>query len=313
MSTRPANSKVSIGMPVYNGERFIRETLDSLLSQTFTDFDLIISDNASTDGTQDSCRDYSAKDSRIRYYRNSENIGASRNYRRVFELSSGAYFRWANHDDLFAPESLARCVEVLDSHPSVVLVYPKTRLIDQSGHVISDYDDGLHLQASQASERFAQAWARLGLVNVIYGLIRRSVIEKTALMGDFIGSDIPFVTELTLYGKFFEISDFLFYRRIHPNAHSSHKDTSQLFQFYRPNKQNSFALTTCRQMCAAIRAVKRAPLRRAEKLRLARHVARMIRWNRWQIATDLLAAVKQLTQSADRRRKSDSIPERSST
>src|SRR5207244_10480282 len=106
--------RVSIGVPVYNGERYIAETLDSLLAQTFEDFELIISDNASHDRTEGICRAYAAKDSRIRYVRNSTNLGAARNYRLAVELSSGEYFRWANCDDLFAPTSLSRCVEVLD-------------------------------------------------------------------------------------------------------------------------------------------------------------------------------------------------------
>ena len=112
--TTPRAPRVSIGLPVYNGERYIAETLDSLLAQTFHDFELIISDNASQDRTEEICRSYASTDTRVRYVRNATNLGAPRNYRRAFELSSGEYFRWANCDDLFSPESLARCVEVLD-------------------------------------------------------------------------------------------------------------------------------------------------------------------------------------------------------
>ena len=106
--------RVSIGMPVFNGENYLAEALDSLLTQTFSDFELIISDNASTDKTEEICRAYAVRDQRIRYFRNQENLGASRNYNRVFELSSGEYFKWAAHDDLCAPEFLGRCVDVLD-------------------------------------------------------------------------------------------------------------------------------------------------------------------------------------------------------
>src|SRR5262245_38883261 len=113
--------RVSIGLPVYNGERYLAETLNSMLAQTFEDFELIICDNASTDQTEQICRFYAGKDTRICYVRNATNLGAAKNYRRTFELSSGDYFRWANCDDLFAPESLACCVEILDWKPSVVL------------------------------------------------------------------------------------------------------------------------------------------------------------------------------------------------
>ena len=130
--------RVSIGLPVYNGEKFIREAIDSIFSQTFEDFELIISDNGSTDRTQQICQAYAAQDLRIRYYRNKKNIGAARNYNLVFELASGEYFKWAAHDDLCAPEYLERCVEILDRDPDVVLCYPKTSIIDEHGEFGKD-------------------------------------------------------------------------------------------------------------------------------------------------------------------------------
>lgn len=196
---RGAMPRVSIGVPVYNGERYIAETLDSLLAQTFDDYELIICDNASTDGTGDICRAYAERDPRIRYVRNPENIGAAGNYRRALELSSCEYFRWANADDLFAPEGLARCVGVLDQDPSVVLTYPKTKFIDERGIVLSEYDDNLDLQSPKASERFLQVMDRLGYVNIIYGLMRTDVLRKTGLLRNFPRGDVPLVIELALY------------------------------------------------------------------------------------------------------------------
>ena len=117
----PIIPRVTIGLPVYNGQNYLVETLESLLAQTYTDFELVISDNASTDRTEAICRQYAAGDARIRYYRNDENIGASANYNRAFELGRGEYFKWAAHDDLLAPTYLERCVEVLDANPDVVL------------------------------------------------------------------------------------------------------------------------------------------------------------------------------------------------
>ncbi|MBD2214537.1 glycosyltransferase family 2 protein [Nostoc linckia FACHB-104] len=98
--------RLSIGLPVYNGKKFIRESIDCILNQTFQDFELIISDNASTDNTEKICREYAAKDNRIRYYRNAKNIGCARNFHRAFELSTGEYFKWVAYDDLHAPEYL---------------------------------------------------------------------------------------------------------------------------------------------------------------------------------------------------------------
>src|SRR5262252_3377793 len=114
---------VSVGLPVYNGERYLEESIDSILAQTYTDFELIISDNASTDRTECICRRYAAADARVRYYRNERNIGGYPNHSRVFSLARGRYFRFAAHDDVCDRQLLARCVEALELHPEAVLSY----------------------------------------------------------------------------------------------------------------------------------------------------------------------------------------------
>src|SRR6267142_6107507 len=132
--------KVSVGLPVYNGAEFLRAALDSILRQDYRDFELIISDNASTDGTRAICQQYAQGDKRIRYFRNESNGGAAENYRRVFELARGDYFNWATHDDIQLPGFLRRCAEVLDKAPtSVVLVAPRAEIIDAEGRKIEDW------------------------------------------------------------------------------------------------------------------------------------------------------------------------------
>ena len=285
--------RVSIGVPVYNGERYIAETLDSLLAQTFEDFELIICDNASTDRTEQICRTYAESDARIRYVRNAENFGAARNYRRAFELSSGEYFRWANCDDLFAPEGLARCVAVLDREPSVVLTYPKTKLVDERGGVVSEYEDGLHLQSPKASERFALLFSKMRLVNVIYGLMRANVLRHTGLLRNFPGGDIPLVAELTLYGKFWEIPEFLFYRRFHPAASSSYRDdVSRSQEFFDPKTKGRMSLMEWRQLWAHGRSVMQAPLDFAEKMRLGCFLIRLGVRKSDKLARELIGAMR---------------------
>src|SRR5215510_12797807 len=112
--------RISIGLPVYNGEKFLREALDSLLTQTFEDFELILSDNASTDETPAICRVYAAADKRVRYVRNAANIGVYRNFNRVFQLASGKYFKWAAADDVCQRDLLAKCLRVLETDSDVV-------------------------------------------------------------------------------------------------------------------------------------------------------------------------------------------------
>jgi glycosyltransferase involved in cell wall biosynthesis len=284
---------VSIGLPVYNGGRYIAETLDSLLAQTYEDFELIICDNASTDRTEQICRTYAAKDDRIRYVRNSTNLGATRNYRLAFELSSGEYFRWANCDDLFAPTSLSRCVETLDREQATVLTYPKTKLIDARGQIISEYEDGLHLQAASASERFVHLSLRLGLVNAIYGLIRANVLKKTELIGNFIGADTVLLAELTLYGKFWEIPEFLFYRRLHAGAYSDLKSIDDQQEFFDPKSKGRIPFTQWKHLYAHYRAVCRAPISVFQKVRVIFFLMRDAIWNRSELAGELVAAARQ--------------------
>ena len=285
--------RVSIGVPVYNGERYVAETLDSLLAQTFGDFELVICDNASMDRTERICRGYADRDVRIRYVRNATNVGAAGNYRRAFELSSGEYFRWANADDLFAPQSLARCVEILDQQPSVVLAYPRTKFIDERGDVISEYEDHMHLHSSRASERFFQVMEKLGYVNVIYGLMRADILRRTGLLRNFPQGDIPLVAELALYGKFWEIPEFLFFRRLHPAASSSYKDDVSLTQeFFDPKTKGRISLREWRHFWAHGRSVMRAPLDFAEKLRLGCFLIRMGIWKRNLLARELIGALR---------------------
>jgi len=290
-------ARVSIGVPVYNGERYVAETLDSLLGQTYADFELVICDNASLDRTEHICRAYAGRDGRIRYVRNPTNLGAAGNYRRALELSTGEYFRWANADDLFAAEGLARCVDALDREPSAVLAYPRTRLIDEHGKIISDYEDNLDLRSPRASERFVQVMERLGYVNVIYGLMRTAALRRTGLLRGFPQGDIPLVAELALYGTFREIPEYLFFRRFHPGALSSRQgDVGQTQEFFDPRTAGRLALTQWRLLGAHAGSVARAPLALAEKARLGWFLARMAIWRRHALARELLDAVRYAVQ-----------------
>jgi glycosyltransferase involved in cell wall biosynthesis len=212
--------RVSIGLPVYNGERFLEKALDSLLFQSYTDFELIISDNASTDGTADICHLYAKRDRRVRYRRNPENIGAGRNFNRVFELSNGEYFKWATADDLCQPDHLARCLDVLDDDQTVVLAYPKVRYIDENGCPLNIDESGWDLRSQAAHERLRFALYACSWNNPHFGLIRARALAKTRLMPTYAGGDYRLLAELSLQGKFVEIPECFFLRRIHPGASS---------------------------------------------------------------------------------------------
>ena len=134
MSAAP---RLSIGLPVYNAEEKLTETLEALLGQSYGDFELIISDNASTDSTADICHRYGKQDSRIRYIRQPRNIGRVPNHNFLVGQARGELFKWVAGDDLYARDLLKRCVDVLDENPQVVLAHAWEGVIDESGAVIS--------------------------------------------------------------------------------------------------------------------------------------------------------------------------------
>ena len=138
---------VSIGLPVFNAEHYLERSLGSILAQTHRNFELIISDNASNDATEAICRRHAALDARIRYHRNPRNQGATFNFRQVVALSSGEYFLWAAHDDMFAPKYVERCIAVLEQNRDVVLCYSKSIEIDEQGQPLERKDQLLAADA----------------------------------------------------------------------------------------------------------------------------------------------------------------------
>jgi glycosyltransferase involved in cell wall biosynthesis len=248
-------------VPVYNGEVFLRETLDSILAQTFRDYELVISDNASTDLTPEICKQYVARDPRIQYSRNATNIGANPNFNRLVRLARAPYFKLANADDLCHPDLLARCVSILDHDPEVVLCYGRTRLIDAEGASRGDYDDDLDLCWPSAIDRFRAAIERIALVNVLQGVIRTDVLRKTSLISSYPGADIVLVAELALYGKFCEVPERLFFRRMHAAAASSLKGWDERQAYVAPAASARYAaLRTTRRHLGYLSALLRAPL-----------------------------------------------------
>ena len=269
-SLNSVGPRISVGMPVYNGEPYLSEAIASILCQTMTDFELIISDNASTDGTEDICRRFAREDGRIRYTRNTENIGAAGNYNKVFDLAGGRYFRWANADDLFEPQLHEKCIDVLENNPSAVLAYGKTKLIDDAGRVLRNYEDNLDLRQERASDRFLDFFQRVGLTNVIYGLMRSDAMRKTNLFGDgtIPAVDTRFMAELTLQGQFVEIPQVLFYRRIHDASSSADRaDNEKQQNFWKP-KGFGFQLPKSRLYLSYLKSIWKAPMSFWEKLRL---------------------------------------------
>lgn len=222
-SNRPC---VSIGVPVYNGESFLAKALDSILAQTFEDYEVIISDNASTDGTAEIARRFAAEDARIRYYRSPKNLGAAKNFNRVFELSSGRYFRWLAADDVCAPDFLARFVDILENDPSAVLAYCKPLRIDEQENLLPEYYDVLRSSGwrIRPALRFRQVLDQLTFHDskyapmYIFGLIRSNALRRTRPIGNYVYPDPTVLAELALIGTFCEVPEHLSFLRSHPDS-----------------------------------------------------------------------------------------------
>jgi glycosyltransferase involved in cell wall biosynthesis len=232
--------RVSVGLPVYNGAQYLRAAVDSLLNQEFEDFELIISDNASTDDTEAICRAYAAKDRRIHYRRNATNIGSARNYRQVFELARGEFFKWCSHDDICNTVFVRRCLEVFDSSPpSVILVYPLCDLIDESGQVVGRARGSVETRQPRPHRRLAHVLGNFSYAFPIWGLIRTQALRKTGLTGSVWYWDEVLLAELSLYGEIVEVPEVLSAQRCHKgNALTRYSATQGAEVAHNPSKAN---------------------------------------------------------------------------
>jgi glycosyltransferase involved in cell wall biosynthesis len=290
------NPCVSIGLTVYNGEQFLDETLDAYLAQTFHDFELIISDNASTDRTGEISQAYAASDARIRYHRNATNLGLAGNHNCVFNLARGKYFKWAGRDDICLPTYLARCIDVLDRDPTVVLAYPKTQFVDAAGQPLDIDDPGWDLRGNAAHERLRFAILAGHWANAVVGLIRKEALGKTRLFPAYPGGDFRVLAELSVLGKFYEVPEKLFLRRLHPEASSQHgkggatPDMKWLIRYWK-GTDAEIVLPSWSLKIDHFRTIMRSHLCWSQKLSLMRSLLRMMRWQRNNLLSELGDAI----------------------
>ncbi len=289
--------RVSIGLPVYNGERYLAEALKSLLSQTFRDFELIISDNASTDRTERICRHYAAQDSRIRYYRNATNLGAAPNFNRTAELATGEYFQWACYDDLWLPECLERCVEVLDRDPSVVLCHTLVRIIDDQGVAIKDFKHHLvkptagpppSASARVPEERFNRMIYERGCFPLL-GLMRLSALRKTRGHEAYAHGDGVLMTRLALLGRYHEIPEVLFLNRDHPYR-SARVAQPQYYTYdgwFDTKKIGRISLPYWRMLLGYLQGVWETPVSFRSRAWCHFYLLNWMRWTRKNLLRDL--------------------------
>ena len=252
-------AKVTIGLPVCNGANYVAQAIEAILSQTFGDLELVISDNASGDATEEICREFARKDRRIRYLRQTRNVGAAANHNLLFAHGDGPYFKWASHDDVLHPRFLEVTVAALDARPDTVLASPATVLIDELGQPLPYSperggmvdrsnvcwprlpEDNPGLTEDDAATRFTAVMLRTVMCVEVYGLMRRSAMNRTSLLGHFSASDKVFLAQMALLGPYWLGSEVLFYRRCHSKQFSASSSGAYRALWYSGRKDSILA------------------------------------------------------------------------
>lgn len=299
--------RVTVGIPVYNGQNYLREAIESVLKQTYTDFELIISDNGSTDRTQEICEEYKRSDSRIRYFRSDVNRGATWNFNRVVNLARGEYFRWNAHDDTIELDYLRQCVAVLDTHPDVVLCTTQVEIINGSGesHGVYFQDGLMRTDSSHAHVRYHDL-LRGHRCFEIFGLIRLDVLRRTPLLGAFGHADGVLLNHLSLLGRFYEIPKPLFAERMHStqsiNTFGSHTGKSSTADgppdyraytaWYDPRKAGKIVFPYWRMLREYFLMIWRYSLPLEQRVLCLYHLAVWTRKRRYWLGQDLKVAAR---------------------
>jgi len=271
-------------MPVFNGADFIRFSIASLLRQDYADFELIIADNASTDETGAICREFAAGDHRIRYHRHDTNIGAARNYNKVFELARGEFFKWAAHDDECHPGMIRRCVEVLEQAPdSVTMVYPLGELIDEHGTTLLCPLDRVASSDSRPHRRLAHLFWSLNMCDPAFGLYKTSYLRMTQLIGPFFGADYVLLGELAMLGEIWEVDEVLFRLRAHPKrSMKANPDARARAAWYDPAAARKLFILQSweRLVWESLKSTHRSRLPMGEKMRCCLTIPAVHYWRR---------------------------------
>ncbi|PEN09262.1 glycosyl transferase [Longimonas halophila] len=266
--------RVSIGLPVYNGAEYLEAAIQSVLNQTFTDFEFIICDNASTDATEAICKSAADRDARVRYIRHPENLGAARNYNSTLAAARAPYFRWTCHDDLLQPTCLEACVDMLDAHPAASVVYTGTQVINEDSmpRESPNWIHDVHLVDPDPATRFAgflDAYCWGGDSGPLFGLMRTNLLRATMQHGNFPSADLILIGELALWGPIYQIPEPLFVSRLH-DANSTRSNDMQIaaiWKWFDPRQQQTLHWLEWRWLYELYRAIWRAPLTRVQRCR----------------------------------------------
>jgi glycosyltransferase involved in cell wall biosynthesis len=283
--------RLTVGMPVYNGDRTLATALEALLGQTFGDFELVVSDNASTDGTPDLLARYAAFDPRLRIVRQPQNLGANPNYSEVARRAHGEYFKWASSNDWCAPTFFERCIDVLDARSDIVLAFPRTKLFVTVPENAEEYPYDFGLESDRPADRFIHLASKLRLNNVFNGVIRVAALRRTRLVPHHCGSDIVLMAHLALLGKFAQVPEPLFFRRMEPQSATRLMSADAMRRHHYPRPDARALFQSWRLSADWFRVVLAAPVPIAEKRRAFAHTARTCYYHWGDLVQDFREAV----------------------
>lgn len=259
--------RVSIGLPVYDGEPYLEEAIDSLLAQTYTDFELIICDNRSTDRTAEICRAYESRDHRVRYQQNSENLGVFGNHAKCFSLARGEYYFWAASDDIRAPDFLEKCLRVLEDEPETVLCYTAIQVIGAQGEPLDAVEQRVDAENADAVARFRSLIRMDYRLEPVMGLFRTAPLRATGAHGLYPDSDRNLLAELGLRGPFRRLPELLFFRRDHADRSiRAHPTRHERAAWINPGKRTPLAFPYHRQLFEYLRSIAKVRLPINQKL-----------------------------------------------
>ena len=284
---------ISVGVPVYNGEQHLAQALDSLLAQTHGDLEIVISDNASTDRTPALCEQYAARDPRVRYIRQSRNIGAPRNWNAVVEAARGSFFKWASANDYANDRYLETCLQALHDDPGTVLAFGRTCLVDEVTGSTSHYEGDVELLDERAPDRFRRVCRSWALNNAQSGLFRLDVLRKTGLDRTYISGDLVLMAELALYGRFRQVPGATLFRRVGSQSMSSRLPTSQLEELIDPLTKGEQLVAWPRHL-DMMASVLRSPVAISDKLECLGIAARGASWDSARLSRELGVLLRRL-------------------
>lgn len=286
--------RVVVGLPVYNGQKYVAAAIESHLAQTFGDFELVISDNGSTDATPDICTDYASRDNRVRYWRSPENRGILWNHRRVLDAieSPDQYFRWAGADDLPEPGLFATMVQILDTRPEVASVVPDTRNIDDDGKTIGSMPRSLDLQFPDVFQRAHDVLVASYQHVIAYGLIRAATLQVMRTKPNYPGWDAVFTWELALRGQMVQTDGTFLLRRFHAGSISRVKTAKELRKWVEPSARTGMNFPHWTWAYEHARTLMAAPLSTRDRLRIGKFLARATLWQRAHLIRDVTQTAK---------------------